>query len=904
MAGDTNIPDSSKKDGVDISPRKVDSDPVETREWLEAINSVIEQEGVERAQYILQRLSSKVTETGAQLPYAINTPYRNTIPTSQETRMPGDLFMERGIRSLIRWNAMAMVMRANMKDGTLGGHISSFQSAATLYDVGFNYFFRGRSEEHKGDLVYIQGHCAPGIYARSFLEGNLHEEQLDKFRQEVDGDGLSSYPHPWLMPDYWQFPTVSMGLGPLQAIYQAHTMKYLHNRNLSESSDRKVWCFTGDGEMDEPESQGAIALAGREKLDNLIFVVNCNLQRLDGPVRGNGKIIQELEGSFRGAGWNVIKVVWGRMWDPLLEKDKLGLLQQRMDEAVDGEYQNYKSHDGAYTREHFFGKYPETLKMVEDLTDDDIYRLNRGGHDPYKVFAAYAAASAHKGQPTVILAKTVKGYGMGPAGEAQNITHSVKKLEIEALKKFRDRFDIPLPDSDLEKVPYYRPPADSPEMRYLHERRKELGGSLPSRKPDFEALTVPGIDSLEAVTKGTGKREISTTMAFVRVLSALIKDKEIGKRVVPIVPDEARTFGMEGMFRQLGIYSSAGQLYEPSDSSQVMYYREDIDGQVMEEGINEGGAFAAWLAAATSYTNNDYPLIPFYVFYSMFGFQRVGDLCWAAGDLQARGFLIGGTAGRTTLNGEGLQHQDGHSHILAGTVPNCVTYDPTYGYELAVIIQHGLQEMYVDMKAKYYYITVMNENYVQPAMPKGCEEGIIKGMYLLKKNSKKSSRKVVQLLGSGTILREVIEAAAILKADFDVDADVWSATSFNELRRDGLITSRWNMLHPEETPRQSFVEECLEGAKGPVVASTDYMKSYADQIREFISGTYTVLGTDGFGRSDTRERLRHFFEVDRYFIVVAALTALVEDNVVDVGQVAAAIKKFGIDPEKVNPALS
>ena len=904
MAGDTNTPDSSKKDGVDISPRKVDSDPVETREWLEAINSVIEQEGVERAQYILQRLSSKVTETGAQLPYAINTPYRNTIPTSQETRMPGDLFMERGIRSLIRWNAMAMVMRANIKDGTLGGHISSFQSAATLYDVGFNYFFRGRSEEHKGDLVYIQGHCAPGIYARSFLEGNLHEEQLDKFRQEVDGDGLSSYPHPWLMPDYWQFPTVSMGLGPLQAIYQAHTMKYLHNRNLSESSDRKVWCFTGDGEMDEPESQGAIALAGREKLDNLIFVVNCNLQRLDGPVRGNGKIIQELEGSFRGAGWNVIKVVWGRMWDPLLEKDKLGLLQQRMDEAVDGEYQNYKSHDGAYTREHFFGKYPETLKMVEDLTDDDIYRLNRGGHDPYKVFAAYAAASAHKGQPTVILAKTVKGYGMGPAGEAQNITHSVKKLEIEALKKFRDRFDIPLPDSDLEKVPYYRPPADSPEMRYLHERRKELGGSLPSRKPDFEALTVPGIDSLEAVTKGTGKREISTTMAFVRVLSALIKDKEIGKRVVPIVPDEARTFGMEGMFRQLGIYSSAGQLYEPSDSSQVMYYREDIDGQVMEEGINEGGAFAAWLAAATSYTNNDYPLIPFYVFYSMFGFQRVGDLCWAAGDLQARGFLVGGTAGRTTLNGEGLQHQDGHSHILAGTVPNCVTYDPTYGYELAVIIQHGLQEMYVDMKAKYYYITVMNENYVQPAMPKGCEEGIIKGMYLLKKNSKKSSRKVVQLLGSGTILREVIEAAAILKADFDVDADVWSATSFNELRRDGLITSRWNMLHPEETPRQSFVEECLEGAKGPVVASTDYMKSYADQIREFISGTYTVLGTDGFGRSDTRERLRHFFEVDRYFIVVAALTALVEDNVVDVGQVAAAIKKFGIDPEKVNPALS
>jgi len=902
MAVNNNNAGNTTEGSVDVGSGNTDMDPVETEEWLEALNSVIDKEGVERAQYLLQRLSSKVTETGAQLPYAINTPYRNTIPTSQETRMPGDLFMERGIRSLIRWNAMAMVMRANMKDGTLGGHISSFQSAATLYDVGFNYFFRGRSDDHKGDLVYIQGHCAPGIYARSYLEGNLEEEQLDKFRQEVDGDGLSSYPHPWLMPDYWQFPTVSMGLGPLQAIYQAHTMKYLHHRKLSDAGDRKVWCFTGDGEMDEPESQGAISLAGRENLDNLIFVVNCNLQRLDGPVRGNGKIIQELEGSFRGAGWNVIKVVWGRMWDPLLEKDKHGLLQQRMDEAVDGEYQNYKAHDGAYTREHFFGKYPETAKMVEDLTDNDIYRLNRGGHDPYKVYAAYAAAAAHKGQPTVILAKTVKGYGMGPAGEAQNITHSVKKLEIDALKDFRDRFDIPLPDSDLEKVPYYRPPADSPEMRYLHERRKELGGSLPSRKPEFEALTVPGVDALESVTKGTGEREISTTMAFVRVLSALIKDKEIGKRIVPIVPDEARTFGMEGMFRQLGIYSSAGQLYEPSDSSQVMYYREDIDGQVMEEGINEGGAFAAWLAAATSYTNNDYPLIPFYVFYSMFGFQRVGDLCWAAGDLQARGFLIGGTAGRTTLNGEGLQHQDGHSHILAGTVPNCTTYDPTYAYELAVIVQQGLQEMYVDMKAKYYYITVMNENYAQPPMPKGCEEGIVKGMYLLKKNSKKTSKKVVQLLGSGTILREVIEAAAILKSDFGVEADIWSATSFNELRRDGLAATRWNLLHPEETPKKSYVAECLDGTKGPVIASTDYMKSYADQIREFITGTYAVLGTDGFGRSDTRARLRHFFEVDRYFVVIAALTALMDDNIVDASVVASAIKKFNIDPEKADPA--
>ena len=733
-----------------------DEDPLETQEWVEAILSVLETQGADRAQYLLQRLSSKITETGGQLPYAINTPYRNTIPVANEARMPGDLFMERGIRSLIRWNAMAMVMRANLGDSTLGGHISSFQSSATLYDVGFNYFFRARNADHKGDLLYIQGHSAPGIYARSYLEGRLNEEQLDKFRQEVDGDGLSSYPHPWLMPEYWQFPTVSMGLGPLQAIYQAHVMKYLSQRGLSDAGDRKVWCFVGDGEMDEPESQGAIALAGRENLDNLIFVINCHLQRLDGPVRGNGKIIQELEGVFRGAGWNVIKVVWGRLWDPLLKKDKSGLLQQRMDEAVDGEYQNYKSHDGAYTREHFFGKYPELLKMVEDMTDEDIYRLNRGGHDPYKVFAAYAAATKHKGQPTVILAKTVKGYGLGLAGEAQNISHSVKKLDIEALKKFRDRFDIPLPDAELEKVPYYRPPADSAEMRYLRGRREALGGSLPSRNPEFEALEVPSLSSLEAVTKGTGKREISTTMAFVRILSSLIKDKHIGQRIVPIVPDEARTFGMEGMFRQLGIYSSVGQLYEPTDTGQVMYYRETKDGQVMEEGINEGGAFAAWLAAATSYTNNDCPLVPFYVFYSMFGFQRVGDLCWAAGDLQARGFLIGATSGRTTLNGEGLQHQDGHSHILAGTVPNCVTYDPTYAYELAVIIQHGLEEMYVKKLAKYYYITVMNENYAQPTMPAGCEEGIIKGLYRLQGNIKKTSKKAVQLLGSGTILREVL----------------------------------------------------------------------------------------------------------------------------------------------------
>ncbi len=881
-----------------------DLDPVETQEWIESINSVLENEGAERAQYLLQRLSAQVTETGAQLPYALTTPYRNTIPVEKEARMPGDLFMERGLRSLIRWNAMAMVMRANLEDSTLGGHISSFQSSATLYDVGFNYFFRGNTDKQEGDLVYIQGHSAPGIYARSYLEGRISEEQLDKFRQEADGDGLSSYPHPWLMPDYWQFPTVSMGLGPLQAIYQAHVMKYLENRGIAPAGDRKVWCFLGDGEMDEPESQGAIALAGREKLDNLIFVVNCNLQRLDGPVRGNGKIIQELEGNFRGAGWNVIKVVWGRLWDSLFEKDKLGLMQKRMDEAVDGEYQNYKSRDGAYTREHFFGKYPELLKLVEDLTDEDIYRLNRGGHDPYKVYAAYAAAAKHKGQPTIILAKTVKGYGLGLAGEAQNITHSVKKLDLEALKDFRDRFDIPLPDSELEKVPYYRPPEDSPEMRYMKERRASLGGYLPSRNPDFEALEVPDLKAFDAVTKGSGDREISTTMAFVRILSALIKDKQIGQRVVPIVPDEARTFGMEGMFRQLGIYSSTGQLYEPTDAGQVMYYREDTAGQVMEEGINEGGAFAAWLAAATSYANNNVPLIPFYIFYSMFGFQRVGDLCWAAGDLQARGFLLGGTSGRTTLNGEGLQHQDGHSHILAGTVPNCVTYDPTYAYELAVIVQHGLEEMFVKKLPKYYYITIMNENYVQPAMPEGCEEGILKGMYLLQQNSKKSSKKVVQLLGCGTILREVIAAAEILKEDFGVDADIWSVPSFNELRREGLQTSRWNMLHPDEKPKLSYVEQCLGKAKGPVVASTDYMKNYADQIREYVSGTYRVLGTDGFGRSDSRERLRKFFEVDRYYVTVAALSALAEDNVIESRVVSEAISKFGIDPEKPDPSVS
>ncbi len=879
----------------------VDNDPVETEEWVQAMQSVLRTEGPERAQYLLKQLSLTMTETGVRLPYAINTPYRNTIPVKEEARMPGDLFMERQIRSLIRWNAMAMVMRANLKDGTLGGHISTFQSSATLYDIGFNYFFRGSINEQPGDLIYIQGHSSPGIYARSFLEGRLSEAQLDKFRQEIDGDGLSSYPHPWLMPDYWQFPTVSMGLGPLQAIYQAHIMKYLGYRGLTDPGNRKVWCFIGDGEMDEPESLGAIALAGRENLDNLIFVVNCNLQRLDGPVRGNGKIIQELEGVFCGAGWNVIKVVWGRQWDQLFEKDSHGLLQQRMDEAVDGDYQNYKSRSGGYTRQHFFGKYPELLKMVEHLSDNDIFRLNRGGHDPYKVYAAYDAAVKHQGQPTVILAKTVKGYGLGMAGEGQNYTHSVKKLDLEALRVFRDRFDIPIPDSELEKVPYYRPSEDSMEIRYLRECRAALGGEIPSRNQIFKTPKIPSLKSFNNILKGSGKRESSTTMAFVRLLSNLVKDKNIGDQVVPIVPDEARTFGMEGMFRQLGIYSSTGQLYEPTDSNQIMYYREDKHGQVMEEGINEGGAFAAWLAAATSCSNNGVALIPFYIFYSMFGFQRVGDLCWAAGDLQARGFLMGGTSGRTTLNGEGLQHQDGHSHILASTVPNCVSYDPAYAYELAVIIHHGLDVMFVQKRPCYFYITVMNENYIQPAMPDDCEEGIVKGMYQLRKNTDKSSPLVVQLLGSGTILREVIAAADLLREEFDVTADIWSVTSFNELNRDGVATARWNMLHPDEPPRTSYVENCLAETRGPVIAATDYMKNYGDQIREFVGRHYTVLGTDGFGRSDTRERLRYFFEVDRHFITVAALNALAQENMVDLSIVKKAMARFDIDPEKPDP---
>ena len=884
-----------------------DIDPEETQEWLDALESVIREHGVDRANLLMERLSSRLAQTGERLPYMLTTPYRNTIPATEEAFMPGDLFMERRIRSLIRWNALAMVLRANKGDGDLGGHISTFASAATLYDVGFNYFFRGPTDTHAGDLIYFQGHSAPGIYARSFLEGRLTEEQLDRFRREVDGGGLSSYPHPWLMPGYWQFPTVSMGLGPIQAIYQAHIMKYLDRRGLIPMGDRKVWAFIGDGECDEPESLGVLSLAGRERLDNLIFVVNCNLQRLDGLVRGNGKIIQELEGEFRGAGWNVIKVVWGRHWDPILAKDTAGLLQQRMNEAVDGEYQNYKAKGGGYTREHFFGRHPEVRALVEHLSDDDIMRLNRGGHDPFKVFAAYHAAVNHKDEPTVILAKTVKGYGMGDAGESENTTHQVKKLDLDGLKHFRDRFDVPLSDGELAAVPYYRPADDAPETIYLRKQRERLGGPIPKRMLDDTRIPAPDLSFFKPQLDGSGDRAISTTMAFVRILSTLVRSKDIGERIVPIVPDEARTFGMEGMFRQLAIYSSEGQLYEPEDSGEIAAYRESRDGQVLEEGINEAGAFSAWLAAATSYSTHRYTLIPFYIFYSMFGFQRVGDLAWAAGDMQARGFLLGGTAGRTTLNGEGLQHQDGHSHLLASAIPNCVAYDPCYAYELAVIIQDGLKRMYADSERVFYYVTVMNENYPQPPMPtaKDAREGIVKGMYRLSTfgGFAEGDPKRVRLLGSGTVLREALKAAERLLDEHGISSEVWSVTSFTELARDGADTERWNLLHPGDKPRRSYVAECLEGDI-PVVASTDYVRRHAESIRAYFDASYRVLGTDGFGRSDTREKLRHFFEVDEKFVTLAALEQLARRQVLAASEVCAAIDKMGIDPDKPNPRIS
>jgi pyruvate dehydrogenase E1 component len=877
-----------------------DMDPIETREWLDALDEVAKHSSPERAAFLLAELTKHAKERRLNLPPAITTPFSNSIAPSEEKMMPGDLFMERRIRSLVRWNALAMVMRANDNDEGLGGHISSFSSSATLYDVGFNHFFRGTEGGHPGDLVFYQGHSAPGMYARSYLEGRLDEGKLDKFRREVDGDGLSSYPHPWLMPDYWQFPTVSMGLGPIQAIYQAHVMKYQQSRGLVDHRDRNIWCFMGDGESDEPESLGAISLAGREKLGNLHFVINCNLQRLDGPVRGNGKIIQELEGVFRGAGWHVIKVIWGRKWDPLLERDQTGLLQKRMDEVCDGELQNYKYNGGAYTREHFFGKYPELLELVADLSDEDIMYLNRGGHDPYKVYAAYAAASQEQVRPTVILAMTVKGYGTGESGEANNETHSLKKLDMDSLKAFRDRFAIPISDAELKHVPYYRPAPDSPELRYMHQRREALGGAIPARRQQVELLTVPPLSAFGSQLKSSGKRAVSTTMAFVRMLSTLVKDKDIGERVVPIVPDEARTFGMEGMFRQLGIYSSVGQRYTPHDSGQIMFYKEDIKGQILEEGINEAGAFSAWLAAATSYSTSAYPMVPFYIFYSMFGFQRIGDLAWAAGDSQARGFLIGATAGRTTLNGEGLQHQDGHSHLLAATIPNCVSYDPAYAYELAVIVQDGLRRMFQEGENRFYYITTMNENYVQPDMPSGVEDGIIQGMYPLRRAPDGKGPRI-QLMGSGTILLEVEAAAHILEKDYQVAADIWSLTSVNQLQREGKAALRWNMLHPEEEARVPYITAQLQGRAGPVVVATDYMKAYTDQLREFVPGRYVTLGTDGFGRSDTREKLRQFFEVSREYIVIAALTALAEEGQFERSQVSQAMRSLGISADKIDP---
>jgi len=879
-----------------------DIDPDETREWIEALDSVLEREGPERAHFLIESVVDAARRSGVNIPHRADTAYTNTIPRHLEVPMPGDAEMEWRIRSLIRWNAMAMVLQANRDSSEVGGHIASFASAATLYDVGFNHFFRGPGENNGGDLIFVQGHSAPGIYARAFLEGRLGESHLRRFRREVDGGGLSSYPHPRLMPEFWQFPTVSMGLGPIMAIYQARFMRYLHDRELADTNGRKIWAFMGDGEMDEPESLGAISLAGREHLDNLIFVINCNLQRLDGPVRGNGKIIQELEAVFRGAGWNVIKVIWGRHWDALLARDQSGKLLQRMNEAVDGEYQAYKaSGDGRFVRDHFFGKYPELRDLVANMSDDDIWRLNRGGHDPYKLYAAYAAAVNHTGQPTVVLAKTVKGYGMGMAGEGQNITHQQKKIGHEALIAWRDRFGIPISDEEIVHAPFYRPDDDSPEIRYLHERRKELGGYLPTRRLQAASLTIPALDAFAGVLGGSGEREISTTMSFVRLLSSLCRDEHIGKRIVPIVADEARTFGMEGMFRQLGIYSSVGQLYEPVDHKQLAYYREDKTGQMLQEGITEAGGLSSWMAAGTSHSQHGVAMIPFFIFYSMFGFQRIGDLIWAAADMQSRGFLIGGTSGRTTLAGEGLQHQDGHSHLLASTVPSCIAYDPTYGYELAVIIRDGLRRMYEEGESVFYYITTMNEVYPQPAMPEGVESGIVRGIYRLRQSELGDAPRV-RLLGSGAILREAEAAAVILENDYGVAADVWSVTSFNELRRDGLAAERWNLLHPEEPARRCFLTEQLAGDTSPVIAATDYMKSVADQVRAFVPARYSVLGTDGFGRSDTREQLRHFFEVDRRYITVAALKALADDGAVAAVDVSAAIGALGIDPDKPEPA--
>ena len=878
-----------------------DIDRVETSEWLEALDAVVVHDGADRARDLLARVVERAQHAGTGPIGSLNTPYVNTVPLEREAQLPGDPAVERRLRSIVRWNAIAMVVRANKQSSELGGHIASYQSLATLYEVGFNHFWHAPSKNHGGDLVYFQGHSSPGNYARAYLEGRLTEEQLDGFRQEVSRGGLSSYPHPWLMPDFWEFSTVSLGIGGITSIYQARFMKYLQARRIAETDGRKVWVFLGDGEMDEPESMGAIGLAGRERLDNLIWVVNCNLQRLDGPVRGNGKIIQELESDFRGAAWNVIKVIWGSRWDPLLAADSDGALVKVMEDCVDGEYQTFKSRDGAYVREHFFGRDPRLLERVAPMSDEEIWLLNRGGLDQQKVYAAYDAAVRHSGQPTVILAKTIKGYGMGVSGEGQMITHQAKKMTEAALLAFRDRFELPLSDEQVGAAEYFKPPEDSPEMQLLRERRAALGGSLPARRRKAQPLQVPGLDAFKSQLEGTGEREISTTMVFVRVLAALLRDKAIAKHIVPVVPDESRTFGMEGMFRQIGIYSPSGQLYQPQDSEQLSFYKEDQHGQILEEGITEAGSISSFIAAGTSYSTHDVQMVPFYTYYSMFGYQRVGDLVWAAGDSRTRGFMLGGTAGRTTLNGEGLQHEDGHSHVLFSVVPNCRAYDPTFGYEVAVIIQDGLRRMVAEQEDVFYYITLMNENYPHPPMPAGTEEAILRGMYLLREGPKRSKKPRVQLLGSGTILREVIAAADLLESDFGVVSDVWSVTSFTELRRDGIEVERWNMLHPTEKPRHGYVSECLGGRMGPVIASTDYMRAFADQIRQWVPAPYHVLGTDGFGRSDYRRALRRFFEVDRHYVTLAALKSLADAGEIDPARAQEAIERYEIDADAPLP---
>ena len=896
-----------------MSHDQLDHDPQETQEWQEAIDVVVERSGADRARYLLHKTIETASEAGVEPP-DMHTPYINTIPVDQQPAYPGNLELERHILRALRWNATAMVVRANRKPAEPGGHIASFQSSAIMYEVGYNHFWKGHGHPNGSDMLFIQGHTAPGTYARAFVEGRFNEDQLENFRIEAKGKGLSSYPHPYLMPDFWQFSTVSMGLGPIMAIYQARFLKYLEHRGFAKIADnhaegRKVWAFLGDGEMDEPESQGAISLASRERLDNLVFVVNCNLQRLDGPVRGNGKIVQELEGNFRGAGWNVIKVLWGSGWDRLLAKDTTGLLRKRMMEAVDGEYQNFKNKGGAYTREHFFGKYPELLEMVADMTDDQIYYdLLRGGHDQEKVYAAYHNAVNTVGRPTIILMHTVKGYGMGEAGEGMNISHQQKKLSSDQLRKLRDRFRIPVTDEQVENASFYRPTAESLEMQYLHERRQALGGYLPNRPQNFESLSVPELTELfDALLKDTGERTMSTTMAMVRVMVAVARHKELGPRLVPIVPDESRTFGMEGMFRQVGIYAPDGQLYEPMDATDIMPYRESTKGQLLQEGINEAGAMASWIAAATSYANNQKMMIPLYIYYSMFGFQRIGDLAWAAGDMLARGFLVGGTSGRTTLNGEGLQHQDGHSQLFAGFIPNCMSYDPTFAYEVAVIFHDGLRRMYQNGANVFYYITTLNENYSMPAMPEGAEAGIIKGMYAFRKADGKGKHQV-QLMGCGSILREVIAAADLLKNDWDVDADIWATPSLNEVARDGAACARWNLLHPDQKEKQSWIGQCLNGTEGPVIASTDYIRTFVDQVRPYVDKPLYVLGTDGFGRSDSRQALRHHFEVDRYYVTVTALKALADQQKsskakgkITAKTVLEAMAKYGIDPEKPNP---